>query len=36
MTDYEIIALVVAILGLPVSVMGMIVKLMIELINAKK
>lgn len=36
MTDYEIIALVVAILGLLVSLLGIIVKLIIELINAKK
>lgn len=36
MTDYEIIALVVAILGLLVSLIGIIVKLIIELINAKK
>ena len=36
MTHYEIIALVVAILGLLVSLIGIIVKLIIELINAKK
>lgn len=36
MTAYEIIALVVAILGILVSLLGIIVKLIIELINAKK
>ena len=36
MTDYQIIALVVAILGLLVSPLGLIVTLIIELINAKK
>lgn len=36
MTPYEIITLVVALLGISVSVIGIIVKLIIELINAKK
>ena len=36
MSSYEIIALVVALLGISVSVIGIIVKLIIELINAKK
>ena len=36
MTAYEIITLVLAILGLLVSLIGIIVKLIIELINAKK
>lgn len=36
MTDFEIITLVIAILGLCGSLVGIIVKLIIELINAKK
>lgn len=36
MTAFEIITVVVAILGLLVSLIGIIVKLIIELINAKK
>ena len=36
MTAYEIITLILAILGLFVSLIGIIVKLIIELINAKK
>lgn len=36
MTDYEIITLVIAILGLCGSLVGIIVKLIIELIKAKK
>ena len=36
MTDYEIITLVIAILGIPVTLIGIIVKLIIELIKAKK
>ncbi len=36
MTAYEIITLILAILGLLVSLIGIIVKLIIELINAKK
>ena len=36
LTAYEIIALVVAILGILVSLIGIVVKLIIELINAKK
>lgn len=36
MTDYELITLVVAILGLSTSLIGIIVKLIIELIKAKK
>lgn len=36
MTAYEIIAIVIAALTLLVSVIGIIVKLIIELINAKK
>jgi len=36
MTAYEIITLVIAILGILVSLIGIIVKLIIELINAKK
>ena len=36
MTAYEIIALIVAILGILISLLGIIVKLIIELINAKK
>lgn len=36
MTAFEIISIVIAALALLVSVIGIIVKLIIELINAKK
>ena len=36
MTAFEIVSIVIAALGLLVSVIGIIVKLIIELINAKK
>ena len=36
MTTYEVISIILGILALLVSILGIIVKLIIEIINAKK
>ena len=36
MTAFEIVSIIIAVLALLVSVVGIIIKLVIELINAKK